>query len=184
MSKSTATLELSVDSIVQIRSDCELLQSTELNVFQNGQCWHSLFQNPVIVQGFPIRARRYGEMGLEISVDIMAGLGNADYYAFFKEIPVLKGFSSMFIATQQLDCSMLWHFVVDLSGERLPYSTAQNYHPGNSAIKKFSTVDVTRNFVRWTSSIGPPKFSAAEDESEKGLRAKIRRYLEQISKRH
>ena len=153
MSKSTAIIKLSIDSIVQIRSDCELLQSTESNIFHNGQCWHSLFQNPVIVQGFPIRARSHGEMGLEIPVDIMAGLGNADYHALFKEIPVLKAFSSMFIATQQLDCSMLWHFVVDLSGKRLPYPTALKYHPDDSAIGNFGAVDVTRNFVGWTSSV-------------------------------
>lgn len=153
MSKSTATIQLSIDMVVRIRSDCELLQSTESSVLQTGQCWHSLFQNPVIVQGFPIRARNHGEMGLEIPVDIMAGLGNADYHAFFKKIPVIKAFSSMFIATQQLDCSMLWHFVVNLSGQRLPYSTALDYHPDNSTIKNFGFPDVTRNFVGWTSSV-------------------------------
>jgi hypothetical protein len=83
----------------------------------------------------------------------MAGLGNTDYHVVYKEVPVLKAFSSMFIATQQLACSMLWHFVVDPSGQRVPYSTVLDYHRDDSAIEDFGTTNVTRNFVGWTSSI-------------------------------
>jgi hypothetical protein len=41
-----------------------------------GSCWHNIFANQVIAQGFPISSRR-DEFGLEISLHMMAALGGA-----------------------------------------------------------------------------------------------------------
>lgn len=51
----------------------------------NGQCWHDIFKNPVIVRGYPIPRRLEWNTGLEISLNIMAGLAQTQRVNRFKE---------------------------------------------------------------------------------------------------
>lgn len=128
---------------------------------QKGCCWHSLFQNPVIVGGYPISPRRHNEKGLEISLQLMADLGHADYLTDFAGNRVLKGFSTMFVETESRGFSTFWHFLCNLNGERMPYSNALKYcsnkltspspeFPGEFAYRDLIT---PRNFVGWASSV-------------------------------
>ena len=87
----------------------------------SGCCWHLLFETPVIVQGYPIPARMPHERGLEISIDLMASLGDACYLTEFNDIPVLKGFSTMFVATEVSDNAVVWHFLCNQDGARTSY---------------------------------------------------------------
>ncbi len=122
---------------------------------QRGCCWHSLFQNPVIVQGYPTSPRTHKEKGLEISLDLMAGLGNANYLTEFHGTPVLKGFFTMFVATACSGDSLVWHFLCSKDKKRISYSEALKYYPdGITGPKpKYSTGNTTRHFVGWAPSV-------------------------------
>lgn len=87
---------------------------------QNGACWHGLFRNPVVVPGFLILARRYGERGLEIPLNMMAHLGEADRATMFGDQLLIKGFSVMFVPTLRTPDSVLWHFLFDRENVRIP----------------------------------------------------------------
>jgi hypothetical protein len=167
MASSTAKITISEPSIrsdlvgepltthVEIHPALEVLGENGLGLAQSGSCWHPLFQNPVIVQGYPILARMHNEKGLEISMDLMVGLGAANYLTDFDGIPVLKGFSSMFIATGMPANSIVWHFVCNRNGDRVSYLNVLRYHSGKtgSSAPEPSYGNITRNFIGWTSSV-------------------------------
>ncbi|KAH7140297.1 hypothetical protein B0J13DRAFT_637783 [Dactylonectria estremocensis] len=76
----------------------------------NGQCWHNLFRNPVIVQGYPI----------QISLQMMAGLAQAQYLNIFCSRPIIKGFSTMFHIsfTQGVTCYALSASIPEIERSR------------------------------------------------------------------
>jgi hypothetical protein len=86
-------------------------------------CWQELFFNPVIVYGFPIEKRHFGN-GLEIPIHMMAALGGASKAVEFNGGIVLKGFSSMFVPRQRLGDSVQWHYIRNEDDTRLPYQEA------------------------------------------------------------
>jgi len=97
-----------------------------------GQCWHKLFRNPVIVEGYPITKRtRYGT-GLEIPVSMMSILAKVPRLHEFLGRRLLKGFSTAVVPTEKLEDSILWHLHYTEDGNRLPYPD----------FKSISTVDV------------------------------------------
>ena len=132
-----------------------VLSEVNLEPAQTGCCWHLLFQNPVIVQGYPISPRTHEEKGLEISLDLMAGLGNANYLTEFHGIPVLKGFFTMFVATACSDDSLVWHFLCSKNEKRMPYSEALRYYPDGTTGPKpnYPTGNTIRHFVGWAPSV-------------------------------
>lgn len=121
----------------------------------NGCCWHLLFQNPVIVKGFPIPNRLNNEQGLEIPMDLMAAAGDASFLTDFNKVPVLKGFSTMFVATEVNDNSINWHFFCNESGGRISYLNALDCHfsKPKEYVAETYTSAATRNFVGWVSSV-------------------------------
>lgn len=66
-----------------------------------GSCWQMLFRNPVIVKGYPIRLRPAGETGIEIPLDMMAALIEAQRLTLFAGNIFIKSFSSMLVVTKQ-----------------------------------------------------------------------------------
>ncbi|RBR21139.1 hypothetical protein FVER53590_10655 [Fusarium verticillioides] len=72
----------------------------------NGHCWHGIFRNPVVVAGFPILPKLEGNTGLEIPLNIMAGLGRADsvdqFNDKFREV-------------------IYWHLIYKEDGSRISY---------------------------------------------------------------
>ena len=131
-----------------------------------GHCWHSLFQNPVLIQDFPIPSRPDGEEGLEVSLDVMSVLGNARYLTLYDDIPVLKGFSTMFLLSGVSKNARIWHFVSKLSGDRISYAKASELGPASKINPSefdriFESVPEgedlwpsteRRNFVGWVTS--------------------------------
>lgn len=73
-------------------------------------CWHDLFINPVIAYHFPILCRG-GELGLEISIPMMAALGGATRAVEFEGGLLLEGFSSAFVPLRRFGDSIQWHFI-------------------------------------------------------------------------
>jgi hypothetical protein len=135
----------------ELSSDFKVLSGDDLRTDVPGHCWHLLFNNPVIVQGYPIPIRSHNEIGLELSPSLMASLGDANYLTDFHNTPVLKGFSTMFIMTGSLEDSVIWHFKCDLDGNRISYSEAL-YSPMPHS-HNFEMTVCTRNFVGWATSV-------------------------------
>ncbi|KAM0253285.1 hypothetical protein ACHAQJ_007381 [Trichoderma viride] len=89
----------------------------------NGQCWQYMFNNPVVVTGYPIKPRADLEpgAGLELPFDMMTTLADARYLTTFEDKTVVKGFSTMLIPTRAHNNIVSWHLLVDESGERISY---------------------------------------------------------------
>ncbi len=86
-----------------------------------GQCWHKLFRNPIIVEGYPIPKRnRYGT-GLEIPISMISSLAESPRLHQFLGRRLLKGFSTAVVPTEKLGDSILWHLHYTEDGSRLPY---------------------------------------------------------------
>lgn len=76
---------------------------------ENGQCWHELFHTTAIVQGYPIPRRAAQDLGLEISLKLMASLAQARNLNIFRGVPMIKGFSTILYPTRQTSDSTTWH---------------------------------------------------------------------------
>lgn len=120
----------------------------------NGTCWHSMFRNPVIAKGYPIPVRDFEEKGLEIPLNMMAGLSEASRATKFDGGILIKGFSTGFVPTRTMQNSIVWHFLYNKDRNRLSYSSAREHCPQGIAIKDIDTLCLTntRNFVGWTPS--------------------------------
>jgi len=143
------------DLTITIHCTHEILGDGDPGPDTDGCCWHLLFQNPVIVKGYPIPARTDDERGLDIPMDLMAALGDAYYLTDFEKIPVLKGYSTLFVATELNTSSMSWHFLWNETGDRISYLKALEYHVCNqeSPVLEPHISTITRNFLGWTSSV-------------------------------
>jgi hypothetical protein len=130
------------------------LISDERRLPDNGSCWHSLFRNPVLVKGFPILAREHKEKGLEIPLNMMAGLGEATRATNFDGSLVIKGFSTMFVLTGRTENSALWHFLHEKNQNRISYLCARERcsNPVPTGSGDIVFLESTRHFVGWVSS--------------------------------
>lgn len=88
---------------------------------ENGQCWHDIFRNPVVVRGYPIPQRLECNTGLEISLNIMAGLARTRRVNRFKEKVYIKGFSTMLVPTKKNTDIICWHLIYNKNGEHISY---------------------------------------------------------------
>ncbi|KAI5461596.1 hypothetical protein BGZ63DRAFT_238538 [Mariannaea sp. PMI_226] len=112
LSLHTATyrIEFITDEGVQPASD-----------ISNGQCWHDMFMNPVIVKGYPIPARIEFNSGLEIPLNIMAELAGTHQVDRFNEKIFIKGFSTLLVPTKQKGDILFWHLIYNKDGSRISY---------------------------------------------------------------
>ncbi|TFB01273.1 hypothetical protein CCMA1212_006791 [Trichoderma ghanense] len=107
--------------ICRVNTETEHLRDNLPSV--NGQCWHRLFNNPVVVTGYPIKPRKgfVVEAGLELPFDMMATLSDCQFLTTWEGKTVIKGFSAMLIPTRVQDDIISWHLLVSEAGKRLSY---------------------------------------------------------------
>ncbi|CAN9245853.1 unnamed protein product [Alternaria alternata] len=98
-------------------------------------CWLSLFNHACLVAGFPI-AERAEEIGLELSLDLLAGLSGARHVFEYEGGLVMKGFSHMFVPVRRQFDRVQWH-AVSSPDEETPLS----YHDGLSRCASRATLD-------------------------------------------
>lgn len=99
----------------------ELEQLLEPPDNSNGHCWHGIFKNPTVVKGFPILPKLERNTGLEVPLNIMAGLARADRVDQFNGKVYLKGFSTMLVPTKQFKEVVYWHLIYNEDGSRISY---------------------------------------------------------------
>ncbi|KAF5971617.1 Pfs domain-containing protein [Fusarium bulbicola] len=125
------------------------LETVEGNQSTNGQCWQSLFKNPILVKGYPIPRRNEWNVGLEASLDIMAGLAQADQIHALGDGFYIKGYSTMLVPTRRYSDIQYWHLIHRKDGGRL-------FHFPDNIIKERSAVSLKdlehcRHILGWCS---------------------------------
>jgi len=76
----------------------------------NGQCWHNMFRNPVVVDGYPILPRAESTPGIDIPLNMMTNLTGTRKIDIFGDRIYVKGFSAMAVPTKRLGDLLIWHF--------------------------------------------------------------------------
>ena len=150
-----------VDSIPSFRIDIGFNVraglSRSFSAAAESTCWHLMFRNPIVVQGFPILARYGTEKGLEIPLGIMSLLAEAHFATKYCETFILKGLCTMLVPTHQSKQSITWHFLFNKDGERLPYHAFRDRCRGWIAMDTvddlFKEAEEARHFVGWASDI-------------------------------
>jgi nucleoside phosphorylase len=133
-----------IDYIFRTEEDTEENGLTDFN----GQCWHHLFRNPVVVEGYPIprRPESTAAVGLEIPLNMMAGLAQAHRISTFNGWTVLKGWSTLLVPTEQNDGLVFWHLKHRPDGERISFRECENFSPIKASIP---ALEKARHVLGW-----------------------------------
>lgn len=133
----------------------------------------------MIAHGFPIPERCDNELGLEISVDIMASLCGARHAIEIEGGLVIKGFSTMLIPIASHQSSIQWHLIQSKDDTRLSYREAQRQCPSRCKLEDVNChkIKSSRAILGWWSvasthlgSLADTDWSEAEDA---GRQAKL-----------
>lgn len=122
----------------------------------NGNCWHSLFRNPVLVRGYPIPRRPDGfenSPGIEMSVGMMAALTNAKRLVDFYGATFIKGFSSMLMAARMVGEIVLWHHLFNPDGNYIQYSDPRVYEAADRTTIGVDIMNRGRHFIGWCRNV-------------------------------
>ncbi|GES61167.1 Pfs domain protein [Aspergillus terreus] len=116
----------------------------------DGHCWHGLFRNPVVAEGYPTPRRPEPDPGLEIPLHILAGLTQARRANNFDGKTVLKGFSVMLIPTKFSNDIIMWHMLHANNDKRVSYRETESF-----AFIKLSGTDLdnSRHILGWCSGM-------------------------------
>ncbi|KAK3394972.1 hypothetical protein B0H63DRAFT_387983, partial [Podospora didyma] len=118
----------------------------------NGQCWHGMFRNPVVVRGYPLARRTATQTGLEMPLNMMACMVRATHVVPFASSWYIKGFSSMLALAELRDDIFLWHHVYDRDGGRVSYFDHKSPNPPLGIITA-SALQNARHVVGWCSDV-------------------------------
>ena len=129
-------------------------KADDLYETSNGQCWQSMFRNPVIAKGFPI-TNRDSVPGLEIPLYMMAGLIEASHVINFNNRVILKSFCAMLVPTKRIGNILLWHFIMNEDCSLISYYDNRIQTAEDPSIKglDISTLETLRHIVGWTSKV-------------------------------
>ncbi|OXV07933.1 hypothetical protein Egran_04303 [Elaphomyces granulatus] len=86
-----------------------------------GQCWHNMFRNPIMVSGYPILTKHEHGLGVEMPLNMVAGLAGSERANQFDGKVFIKGFSTMLIAVKITTDLLIWHYFYNSEGERISY---------------------------------------------------------------
>lgn len=116
----------------------------------NGQCWHNIFRNPVVVKGYPIQRRSEVDIGLEIPLNMMAGLARTQRANTFNGKLFIKGFSTMLVPKRRSRDLLLWHLLYNKDENRISY--LDNTVPHAENVSAFN-LEKARHIVGWCSEV-------------------------------
>ncbi|KAK0646785.1 hypothetical protein B0T16DRAFT_493694 [Cercophora newfieldiana] len=124
------------------------IQQSHARRLAPGQCWHNMFRRPVLVQGYPTRRKCQTSLGLEIPLNMMAGLVREDQAAEFDRSIFIKGFSAMLVSMKQMHDVILWHYLYNPEGERISYL---DYEGNTESQVDIQMLGRARHVVGWCS---------------------------------
>ena len=116
----------------------------------NGQCWHNMFRNPVVVKGYPIPRRSEPNTGLEIPLNMMAGLAGTRLINTFNKQLFIKSFSTVLVPTKRDGSLLIWHLLFNKNGNRISYLDNTFPHAENLSI---SDLENSRHVLGWCSEV-------------------------------
>lgn len=146
------------DSAAAIKGSCRIVfdfkQVTENDgpAEPNGLCWVPLFMRPILVSGYPILRRPEKNTGIEMSLRFMACLVRSREVVQWDERIIIKGFSSLLVATLVTAGTVVWHLLVSGSlEERISYVDPELDNLDIRMPEGFSLRDLegSRHFVGW-----------------------------------
>jgi len=111
-----------------------------------GHCWHSMFRNPVMVTGYPIRSKGEHSLGLELPLNLMASMAGSNRAVEFNDNLIIKGFSTMLIATKMTRDLIIWHYLFNAQGERISYL---DHNMGTELVTLADMDNKPRHVVGW-----------------------------------
>lgn len=138
------------------REKVSLLSNDNSSPFSDsGYASMGMNQDPVIVKGYPILARNHHERGLELPLNMMAGLGEASRVTNWAGDLVVKGFSTLFCPTRRLNNSIQWHYLFEKDGGQISYLSADDRCHDRVKLNFLDArrLPFCRNFLGWASSI-------------------------------
>ena len=112
-------------------------------------CWISLFNNPVIAEGFPVPERSNSECGLELPIELMATLGGGRHAVDFDGGLVIKGHSVAFVPVDQYEDTIQWHMVSSSDGTRLRYSDLKMHRYLQNEVD-YESIRTKRAILGWS----------------------------------
>ena len=118
----------------------------------NGQCWHDLFREAVIVEGFPIPRRPIGKnlYGIEVPLEIMAGLAGTQRINSYAGKMFIKGFSKLLLTTGREEDIVMWHLISSEDGDRVSYLDGMRLCPIEIHLSDLKT---SRHILGWCSEM-------------------------------
>lgn len=128
--------------------DFEVKASYVAGVEESGLCWHKMFASLILVGGFPILSKPEPKLGLEMSLDLLAGMVGASQVLGIQGKVFLKGFSTMLFGVRRLDDLLIWHFSFDEKGNRISYLDVAL---GLACDMSVDQIDDVRHVVGWSS---------------------------------
>jgi len=123
-----------------------------------GTCWRSMLRAPVIAKDFPILLRPRDDLGLEIPLNVMAGLVDTTCINVFYNNIYLKGLSAMLIAMGQIENVVLWHLHCNESGSHIPYREEVSSILNSTHI---TDLGCFRHVVGWSNEVSHRDMSAS-----------------------
>lgn len=129
------------------RFDSEVKAPYMAGIEGSGLCWHKMFASPILVGGFPILSKPEPKLGLEMSLDLLAGMVGAPQVLGIQGKVFLKGFSTMLVGVRRLDDLLIWHFSFDEEGNRISYLDVPLGQACNMSVDQINDV---RHVVGWS----------------------------------
>ncbi|KAL2212465.1 hypothetical protein CC79DRAFT_1393692 [Sarocladium strictum] len=132
------------------------LEPLEKNpVKKEGQCWLSLFDEPMLLTGFPILSREEELSGIEMSLGMLLLLAGSRKVSKFRGKMFIKGFSAALVPTKRAGDHVMWHVVVSPSGGHLSFADPQiqsclGSYPEDLAV---SDLQSARHIVGWSNLV-------------------------------
>ena len=158
------------------------IEMAPLTAIKETSCWHNLFLNTVIAQGFSIPSRTDGK-GLEISFSDMVKLSRTLRLVEYDRGTVAEGAQNLLVPVKRLsnDGGIQWHLEGKwskhtLKGRRKKITAAEilTRMPFKNCLRnlEIEALKTERNFLGWTDSalisLGTSQISSSMDFSSSG----------------
>jgi hypothetical protein len=112
-----------------------------------------MFGNPVVVRGFPIPRRADADTGLEVPLDMVAGLTNCRRVVNFAGMTFIKGFAAMLTAVKVIGDMMYWHLCYNADGSYMSYGDFDVSSCSEPHTLSLDSISGSRHIVGWSDNV-------------------------------